>query len=67
MYVISDTRVQVFTAEGKFLRTCAVLTNAAGIAVDSSGMVYVGESGLVFIFTPNGQLVRSFGERGIMD
>ena len=62
MYVTSNSRVQVFTAEGKFLRMCAIgLDSPTGIAVDSSDMVYVSEGDHVSTLTPEGQLVRSFG------
>ena len=65
VYVTSDSRVQVFTAEGGFLRTCATgLDSPTGIAVDSSDMVYVSEGDHISTLTPEGQLVRSFGHGG---
>ena len=65
VYVASDNRVQAFTAEGKFLRTCASgLTHSLGVAVDSRGTVYVSEWGHISTFTPEGQLARLFGYGG---
>ena len=57
MYVASDSRVQAFSAEGEFLRTCAM--THAGVAVDSSGIVYVSERDYISTFTPEG--ARLFG------
>ncbi len=69
-------RIQVFTAEGKFLRVIAA--GAAGrhggggkeqswypfgVAVDSSGRVYVSDNH-VSVFTLEGQFVTSFGSFG---
>ena len=60
VYVASDTRVQAFSAEGKFLRIYATrLDDPAGVAVDSSGIVYVSERDHISTFTPEG--ARLFG------
>ena len=75
MYVadISNRRIQVFTAEGKFLRMFGnhgqqrgKLNLPAGIAMDTSDMVYVSEwdNQCVSVFTSEGQFVASFGRKG---
>ena len=73
---VADTlnhRIQVFTAEGKFLRMFGrrgegrgELGNPAGVAIDTSDMVYVSENGnhRVSVFTSDGQFVTSFGRKG---
>ena len=61
--------IQVFTAEGKFLRMFSSRGFLRGldwphsVAVDTSGMVYVGEGGGQR-FTSEGQFVTSFGRKG---
>ena len=68
-------RIQVFTAEGKFLtvfggRGCGggrgELCFPFGVAIDSSDRVYVGEhmNYRVSVFTSEGQFVTSFGSEG---
>ena len=65
-------RVQVFTAEGRFLRAFTnkaigeKLKNAWSIAIDSSNTVYVSESGphSVSVFTSQGDYITSFGKQG---
>ena len=68
-----NNRIQVFTAEGKFLRMFgrrgqdrAELAKPRYIAVDTSGMVYVSEddNDRVSVFTSEGQFVTSFGRKG---
>ena len=64
-----NCRIQVFTAEGKFLRIfgegSAELKGPTDIAIDSNDMVYVvDDSHRVYVFTPGGQLVSSFGRQG---
>ena len=71
---VADTgnhRIQVFTAEGKFLRMWrgqgrGELDSPCYVAVDTSGMVYVSEVGnhRVSVFTSEGQFVTSFGRWG---
>ena len=67
----SNSRVQVFTAEGN---SCTCLRSSlgmgeldwpVGVAIDTSGMVYVSELGSdrVSVFTSGGQFVTSFGRR----
>ena len=65
--------IQVFTAEGKFLRAfgnkgkrSGRLNFPVGIAVDTSDMVYVTEryNHRVSMFTNEGDYIRSFGEYG---
>ena len=59
-----NNRIQVFTAEGKFLSTIGGLQGApCGVAIDNSGMVYVSEfhNSCVSVFTQEGELVKSFG------
>ena len=65
-------RIQVFTADGKFLRVfgCHGVSwgelDPAGVAIDTSDMVYVSENDnhRVSVFTSDGQFVTSFGRRG---
>ena len=58
-------RIQVFTAEGKFLRMFG-LRKPIGIAIDTDNMVYVSDSinDRISLFTLEGQFVTSFGKRG---
>lgn len=75
-YYVADSRnhrVQVFTAEGKFLRTFGSygagrgeLNKPRNVAVDSSGFVYVSESEnhRVSVFNSEGRFVSSFGQKG---
>lgn len=74
----SNHRIQVFTAEGKFLKTFGrrgeelyyhqgkgELDFPVGIAVDSSGLVYVSENNLgVTVFTSEGEFVTSVKWKG---
>ena len=71
---VADTnnhRIQVFTAEGKFVGIFGVcgqeLSSPYGIAIDSSNMVYVSESknSCITVFTTEGQYRRAFGRRGM--
>ena len=66
-------RIQVFTAEGKFLRMFGrhgvrrgELDCPVGVAIDTSDMVYVSEinNNRVSVFTSEGQFVTSFGCKG---
>ena len=68
-----NSRVQVFDAEGKFVRQIGKRGNAwgqfdkpKGVAVDSFGNVYVTDSGWsnVQIFNAKGQVLLFFGGRG---
>ena len=64
-----NRRVQVFTAEGKFLRIfgegSVELKGPTDIAIDNNDMVYVtDDSNRVCVFSPGGQLVTSFGRSG---
>ena len=70
---INNHRIQVFTAEGRFLRMFGrhgvgrgELMEPIGVATDTSGMVYVAEkiNHRVSVFTSEGQHVTSFGSRG---
>ena len=63
--------IQVFTAEGKFVRVfwgrgwlpgTGKLNNPSYIAVDTSGMVYVSDNCQVVIFSSKGRFVTSFGK-----
>ena len=55
VYIASDSRVQAFSAEEEFLKICGIrLDDPAGIAVDSSGIVYVSERDHISTFTPEG-------------
>lgn len=65
-----NSRIQVFTVEGRFVRQFGRLSGLnwpGGISVDSDdGRVYVSDycNDRVFIFTTKGQLVTSFGGSG---
>ena len=59
-----NDRIQVFTAEGKFLRIFAMgMEGMKCVTVDTSGVVYVSEINHhhVSVFTSEGQFVTSFG------
>ena len=69
----SSDRIQVFTAEGKFLRKFGKkgsgdgeLNSPASVSIDSDGIVYVTEfyRSSVSMFTSEGQFLRSFGTNG---
>ena len=69
----SNNRIQVFTAEGMFLRMFSdggqgkLLNEPVGIAIDASDMVYVSECNWghrISVFTSEGQFVTSFGKAG---
>ena len=67
--------IQVFTAEGKFLKMCGEhsrdwreLDNVSCFAIDSSDRLYVfggHENFRISVFTLEGHLVTSFGEDGL--
>lgn len=66
-------RIQVFTAEGKFVRMFGKHGNDRGnldcpfgVAVDAGGLVYVTEAAnnRVSVFNPRGQFVTMFGCKG---
>ena len=67
-------RIQVFTAEGKFLRMFGgrgrgrgELCDPRGVTVDTNDLVYVSNEGTdhcVLVFTSEGQFVTSFGKKG---
>ena len=73
---VADTRnhrIQVFTAQGKFLRMFGKLDEgrgkldySVGVAIDTSDMVYVSEHSnrSVSVFTSEGRFVASFGRKG---
>ena len=66
-------RVQVFTANGEYIRQFGKKGNGEGeldtplgITIDSNDIVYVSERGnhRISIFTREGQFLRSFGAKG---
>lgn len=62
-------RIQIFTAEGNFVAMFGKRGELAwpfGVAIDTSGMVYVSEQDnhRVSVFSSKGQFVTSFGRRG---
>ena len=71
---LHNYRVQVFTAEGTFVRMFGRRGKGRGeldtpfyVAVDTSDMVYVSEyyyNNRVSVFTSEGQFVMSFGQKG---
>jgi DNA-binding beta-propeller fold protein YncE len=60
--------IVVFDAKGKFLRSFGkgVFNIVHGLRVDKNGHLWATDTGFhqVFEFTPDGQLVRSFGAKG---
>ncbi len=72
MTEFANHRVQVFTAEGQFLRTFSQKANGQklnapyAIAIDSSDTVYVSENGPhhVSLFTSHGAYITTFGGSG---
>ena len=75
VYVVDyySHRIQVFTAEGKFLRMfgkCGKgrgeIDHPRGVSVDANDLVYVSDEGnyRVSVFTCWGQFVTSFGRKG---
>ena len=70
VYVVNffHDRIQVFTAEGQFLRKFGRHGNnqLTSICIDSEDMVYVTESfnNRVLVFTCEGKFLTSFGTRG---
>lgn len=75
---VTDTlndRVEIFDADGNFIRTfgkngdCAgCFARPKGIAIDADGHVWVADAMLnrLQIFTPEGQILLAFGNFGIM-
>jgi DNA-binding beta-propeller fold protein YncE len=69
VYIVNN-RVQVFTADMKFLRKFGCgggdgeLDWPTGVAVDSKGMVFVSDNCRVSVFTTRAGFVASFGKRG---
>jgi DNA-binding beta-propeller fold protein YncE len=68
---VADHRIQVFTAEGEFLRVFGgqglELDYPVGLAIDTNDdMVYVseGDKHRVSVFTSEGRFVTSFGRKG---
>ena len=66
-------RIQVFTAEGEFLRAFGKrdegrgeLSGPCGLAIDSTSRVYISEwsNHRVSVFTSEGEFVTSFGSEG---
>ena len=76
VYVVDtlNNRIQVFTAEGKFLRMFGKhgiggrgeLKLPYGVALDPSGIVYVSEHmrQRIFVYTSKGQFMTCFGRKG---
>ena len=75
VYVVDRGKhcIQVFTAEGQFLRMFSrhsqdegVVDDPMGIAIDASGIVYVSEydNNCISVFTSEGHFVSSFGSYG---
>jgi len=68
---VSDTRnpkVQIFNSEGKFINSFRIPFGIDSIAVNSLGEVYVAVNStknipLVYVFSKDGKLIRSIGER----
>ncbi len=64
-----NQRVQRFTSDGKFLSTFAVQPHAGGLAVDADGNVFVAHwnSNKVAAYSPTGELLREWGQKGTAD
>ena len=64
-----NQRVQKFTRDGQFLSTFSVQPHAGGLAVDPEGVVYVAHwnSHKVAAYSPSGELLREWGEKGTED
>jgi sugar lactone lactonase YvrE len=64
-----NQRVQKFTSEGEFLGEFAVQPHAGGLAVDADGNVYVAHwnSNKLAAYSPSGELLRMWGQKGIGD
>ena len=75
VYVVYDTDhpfIEVFTADGRFLRTFQRRSSGKNrlvycIAIDTSGRVYIAEGPnyAISVLTTAGQLMKSFGKRGV--
>ncbi len=69
VYVANDHRIQVFTAEGKFLRMFGRHGHGRGelnwpfsITIDTSDRIYVGDlNHRISVFTSEGHFITSFG------
>ena len=64
-----NQRVQRFTTEGTFLGSFPVQPHAGGVAVNADGTVYVAHwnSNKVAAYSPTGELLREWGEKGTGD
>ncbi|MBI4927815.1 MAG: TIGR03663 family protein, partial [Anaerolineae bacterium] len=76
---VSDTwnhRIQVFNAEGEFLRSWGKFGQAEtpdafwgprGLAIDSRGRIYIADTGnkRIAIFAPDGTFIAQFGSAGL--
>lgn len=64
-----NERVQKFTTEGAFLGSFRVQPHAGGLAVDTDGNVYVAHwnSNKVAAYSPTGELLREWGQKGTAD
>ena len=62
-----NNRIQVFTAEGKFLRMFERHGYLSGIAIDTSDLFYISDNNIrrISVFTSDGQLMSylSFGRK----
>ena len=70
-----NDRIEVFDADGKFIRTCGkngdgpgYFARPKGVAIDSDGHVWVadGMQDRVQVFTPEGQLLITMGGHGLL-
>jgi DNA-binding beta-propeller fold protein YncE len=64
---VADTgnhRIQVFTADGDFLRQWSVSDSPRGIAVSGAGLVYVTRTFGVVVFSPTGTAINQWGGLG---
>jgi sugar lactone lactonase YvrE len=64
-----NQRVQRFTTEGEFMGAFTVQPHAGGLAVDADGNVYVAHwnSNKVAAYSPSGELLREWGQKGTGD
>jgi sugar lactone lactonase YvrE len=61
-----NQRVQVFQADGTFVRMFSMPVRPAGVAVDDAGLVYVSNwnQNQIVVHSPEGQRVRAWGKAG---
>lgn len=59
-----NRRWQTFTLDGEFITEVTDVKNPCDVAVDADGMFHIVGGGLVEIWTPDGQRLGGWGEKG---